>query len=86
MKAVAVIPARMGSSRFPGKPLAQLHGRTMIEHVYRRTAMCDALDNVVVATCDAKIKDAVDAFGGQAVMTADTHGRLCCGNGVVPPQ
>lgn len=75
MKIVAVIPARMGSSRFPGKPLASLHGRPMIEHVYKRTAMCAALVDVVVATCDTEIYDAVEAFGGKAVMTADTHER-----------
>ena len=75
MRAVAVIPARMGSSRFPGKPLAQLHGRTMLEHVYKRTALCAELDDVVVATCDTAIVDAVSAFGGHAVMTADTHDR-----------
>jgi 3-deoxy-manno-octulosonate cytidylyltransferase (CMP-KDO synthetase) len=75
MKTVAVIPARMGSSRFPGKPLASLHGRPMIEHVYKRTAMCPELTDVVVATCDAEIRDAVEAFGGKAVMTADTHER-----------
>tara|TARA_R110000868_G_scaffold7354_4_gene40002 strand:- start:18110 stop:18829 length:720 start_codon:yes stop_codon:yes gene_type:complete len=65
----------MGSSRFPGKPLAQIHGRTMLEHVYKRTALCAELDDVVVATCDTAIADAVNAFGGHAVMTADTHDR-----------
>ena len=66
---VAVIPARMGSSRFPGKPLAPMLGRPMIEHVYRRTAACPYLSDVVVATCDEEIRDAVEAFGGRAVMT-----------------
>lgn len=75
MKAVGIIPARMGSSRFPGKPLAPLLGRPMIEHVYKRTAMASALDEVVVATCDTEIRDAVEGFGGRAVMTADTHER-----------
>ncbi|MDJ0811318.1 MAG: 3-deoxy-manno-octulosonate cytidylyltransferase [Desulfobacterales bacterium] len=74
-KIIAVIPARMGSSRFPGKPLAKILGRPMIEHVYRRTAMCQRLAGVVVATCDQEIYDAVYAFGGHAVMTADTHER-----------
>ena len=50
MKIVAVIPARMGSTRFPGKPLAPILGRAMIEHVYRRTAMCPAVDDIFVAT------------------------------------
>ena len=75
MKAVAVIPARMGSSRFPGKPLAPILGRPMIEHVWRRTAMCRGLANVVVATCDEEIRAATEAFGGRAVMTADSHER-----------
>jgi 3-deoxy-manno-octulosonate cytidylyltransferase (CMP-KDO synthetase) len=75
MKIVAVIPARMGSSRFPGKPLATMLGRPMIEHVYRRTALCRLLDEVVVATCDEEIRAAVNAFGGRAVMTSAAHER-----------
>jgi len=75
MKIVAVIPARMGSTRFPGKPLAPILGRPMIEHVYRRTAMCLALDDVFVATCDQQIMDAVNAFGGRAIMTSNSHQR-----------
>jgi 3-deoxy-manno-octulosonate cytidylyltransferase (CMP-KDO synthetase) len=75
MTTVAVIPARMGSSRYPGKPLAKLLGMTMIEHVYRRTAMCRSISNVYVATCDAEIRDAVEAFGGNAIMTSDRHER-----------
>lgn len=74
-KIVAVIPARMGSSRFPGKPLAQLLGIPMIEHVYRRTAMCKTLDEVWVATCDQEIMDTVTAFDGKAVMTSSNHER-----------
>ena len=75
MKIVAVIPARMGSTRFPGKPLAPILGRPMLEHVYRRTAMCLALDDVFVATCDQQIMDAVNAFGGRAIMTSSFHQR-----------
>jgi 3-deoxy-manno-octulosonate cytidylyltransferase (CMP-KDO synthetase) len=75
MKIVAVIPARMGSSRFPGKPLASILGRPMIEHVYRRTAMCPALDEVFVATCDQEIMDSVNTFGGRAIMTSISHQR-----------
>ena len=75
MKVTAIIPARMGSSRFPGKPIAPLLGRPMIEHVYKRTAMSKALTDVFVATCDEEIKSAVEGFGGRAVMTADTHER-----------
>jgi 3-deoxy-manno-octulosonate cytidylyltransferase (CMP-KDO synthetase) len=75
MKIIAVIPARMGSTRFPGKPLAPLLGRSMIEHVYRRTAMCTALDDVFVATCDKEIFETVEAFGGKAIMTSPSHQR-----------
>ena len=59
MKAVAIIPARLGSSRFPGKPLAPLLGRTMIEHAYRRTALSTSLAETYVATCDHEIREAV---------------------------
>ena len=72
---VAVIPARMGSSRFPGKPLAPLLGRPMIEHVVLRAAMCDALDGVYVATCDDEIRIAVEAFGGNVLITSPAHER-----------
>ena len=75
MKTVAIIPARMGSSRFPGKPLAPILGRPMIEHVYRRTNLCQALDDVIVATCDTEILEAVEAFGGKAIMTSPAHER-----------
>lgn len=72
---VGVIPARMGSSRFPGKPLAKLRGRPMIEHVFRATAACAALDEVVIATCDEEIARAARAFGARAVMTSAAHER-----------
>ena len=75
MKTAAIIPARMGSSRFPGKPLAHILGRPMIEHVYHRTVLCRTLDDVYVATCDREIFESVEAFGGKAIMTASTHER-----------
>ena len=75
MRIVAGIPARMGSSRFPGKPLASILGISMIEHVYRRTAMCDMVDEVFVATCDEEIRRAVEEFGGEAIMTSSAHTR-----------
>ncbi|MBW2412519.1 MAG: 3-deoxy-manno-octulosonate cytidylyltransferase [Deltaproteobacteria bacterium] len=75
MKIVAIIPARMGSSRFPGKPLAPILGIPMIEHVFQRTRMCRKLDEVFVATCDDEIFKSVEAFGGRAVMTSPTHER-----------
>jgi 3-deoxy-manno-octulosonate cytidylyltransferase (CMP-KDO synthetase) len=65
----------MGSSRFPGKPLALIGGRPMIEHVYRRSALCPALGRLVVATPDKEIAEAVWGFGGEAVMTSLSHVR-----------
>lgn len=75
MKIVAIIPARMGSSRFPGKPLAPILGRPMIEHVYRRVAMCERLDATIIATCDEVIRQAAEAFGAPVMMTSDRHER-----------
>ncbi len=75
MKTLAIIPARMASSRFPGKPLASILGLTMIEHVRRRVALSPDIDEVIVATCDLEIKEEVEKYGGHAVMTADTHER-----------
>jgi 3-deoxy-manno-octulosonate cytidylyltransferase (CMP-KDO synthetase) len=71
--AVVVIPARYESTRFPGKPLALIAGRPMIEHVYRRAAAARHVDRVIVATDDARIADAVAAFGGESVMTRRDH-------------
>lgn len=75
MKTIAVIPARMGSSRFPGKPVAKLLGRTMLEHVYKRVALSRALDATYIATCDEEIRRAAQDFGAPVIMTADTHER-----------
>jgi len=75
MKIVAFIPARMGSSRFPGKPLTPILGRPMIEHVYHRVARCEQLDATYVATCDEEIRDAAERFGAPVIMTADSHER-----------
>lgn len=73
MKAIAVIPARMGSSRFPGKPLAKIRGIPMVGHCYFRTSMCTELLGVYVATCDQEIADYVKSIGGKAVMTSAEH-------------
>jgi 3-deoxy-manno-octulosonate cytidylyltransferase (CMP-KDO synthetase) len=67
---VAVIPARYGATRFPGKPLAPLRGKPMVQHVWERCRQSEAFTDVVVATDDARIADAVKAFGGKAVMTS----------------
>lgn len=75
MRVLAVIPARMGSSRFPGKPIAPLLGRPMIEHIYRRTTLCRRLDGVVIATCDEEIRRTAQGFGAQVVMTSSAHER-----------
>ena len=74
-RVIAVIPARMGSTRFPGKPLAPLLGRPMLEHVFHRVAGCPAVEEVIVATCDEEIRLAVEGFGGRAVMTSPAHER-----------
>lgn len=75
MNIIAIIPARMGSSRFPGKPLAEIRGIPMIGHCYFRTCMCKDLAEVYVATCDKEIYDYIESIGGKAVMTSDTHER-----------
>ena len=72
MGALVVIPARYGSSRFPGKPLATMAGKPMIRHVYERSARAKGVDEVVVATDDQRIADAVAQFNGTAVMTSPT--------------
>jgi len=76
MQTIGIIPARMASSRFPDKPLAEICGMPMIGHVYCRSAMSASLNaGVYVATCDPEIADYIASIGGRAVMTADTHER-----------
>lgn len=75
MNIIALIPARMGSSRFPGKPMAQISGKPMIGHVYERVAQSPLLSMTAVATCDKEIYDYIESIGGVAVMTADTYER-----------
>jgi 3-deoxy-manno-octulosonate cytidylyltransferase (CMP-KDO synthetase) len=70
-----VIPARMASSRYPGKPLVKIMGLPLIEHVRRRALLAKEAQLVVVATCDTVIKDAVEKEGGKAIMTKDSHER-----------
>lgn len=76
MRVMGIIPARYESSRFPGKPLLDLKGKPMIQHVYERCQMAASLDELVVATDDNRIYDAVLGFGGKAIMTSPT-----CHNG-----
>lgn len=75
MNIIAIIPARMGSSRFPGKPLADIHGTPMVGHVAFRTAMSPILDATYVATCDPVIEDYCKKAGLNCVMTRDKHTR-----------
>jgi len=70
---IAVIPARYGSTRFPGKSLALIQGKPMIQWVYERTKRSQLIDRVLVATDDDRIMQAVAAFGGEAVMTSKDH-------------
>ena len=69
MKVVIGIPARMGSSRLPGKPLVKILGMPMVEHVYRRCLLAKSVDEVFIATCDQEILDTVRAIGAKAYMT-----------------
>ncbi len=72
-RVIGIIPARYGSSRLPGKPLAPIAGLPMIRRVYERSAACPLLSSVCVATDDERVRDAVAAFGGNAVMTRPDH-------------
>ncbi len=75
MNIISISPARMGSSRFPNKPMADILGMPMIGHVYKRVKMSKLLDEVYVATCDEVIYDYIVSIGGKAVMTSDCHER-----------
>jgi 3-deoxy-manno-octulosonate cytidylyltransferase (CMP-KDO synthetase) len=70
MSVLAVIPARYASSRFPGKPLVDIAGRPMIRMIYEQVLACSEIDSVLVATDDTRIRNAVEAFGGQVAMTS----------------
>ncbi len=72
---LGVIPARMASSRFPGKPLKHICGKPMIWHVWQRSLLSNVLDEVVIATCDNDIRKVAEAFGAKVVMTSDKHTR-----------
>ena len=73
MKVLGIIPSRYASTRFPGKPLAMIAGKPMIQHVYERVKDIKVLSDVVVATDDNRIADCVHSFGGNVMMTKDTH-------------
>ncbi len=75
MKVAGIIPARLASSRFPGKPLAKILGKTMIEHVYRRAKLAGSIDELYIATCDREIAEEADKFGCKYIMTSPAHTR-----------
>ena len=75
MNIIAIIPARMGSSRFPGKPLALINGIPMIEIVYKNTSLCNLVNFTYVATCDDEIKNHIESINGNCIMTSNVHER-----------
>ena len=75
MKVLALIPARLASTRFPNKPLAQILEKSMLQHIVERVQLCKEIDQVVVATCDQEIIDHIQGLGHQAIMTSDRHER-----------
>jgi len=72
MRSVVIIPARYGSTRLPGKPLVRIHQKPLIQWVYERAVQIQGVDTVIVATDDTRIAEAVQAFGGKAMLTANT--------------
>ena len=76
MKIIAIVPARMASSRFPGKPMKPIHGIPMIGHCYIRTSMSKLLTDCYVATPDRSIDDYIKSIGGDSVMTSHKH-KMC---------
>ncbi len=73
MKILAVIPSRYASTRFPGKPLVDIKGKTMIQRVYEQAKLCKSFTDVIVATDDQRILKHVKAFGGKVMMTHENH-------------
>ena len=75
MNAIGIVPARLASSRFPGKPLEKMLGMPMIGHCYHRTRLAPGISSAYVATCDDAIAEYVRSIGGNAIMTSDKHTR-----------
>ena len=73
MKILAVIPSRFASTRFPGKPLIDIKGKTMIQRVFEQAKQCKSFADVIVATDDERIYNHVIEFGGKAMMTSEKH-------------
>ena len=72
-KTVAIIPARYSSTRFPGKPLVEIAGKPMLQHVWERVSQTPSIDQILVATDDKRILDTVRNFGGEGVLTSIEH-------------
>jgi bifunctional N-acetylglucosamine-1-phosphate-uridyltransferase/glucosamine-1-phosphate-acetyltransferase GlmU-like protein len=81
MSVVAIIPARYGSTRLPGKPLAMIGGKPMIQHVCESTAKARVLDRIIVATDDRRIEAAVKSFGGEVMITSPRQATGSFGGG-----
>jgi len=77
MNVIAVIPARMASTRFPGKPMIDILGMPMIGHCYKRAELCKSINYVYVATCDEEIYNYIKSIDGNVVMTSSSHERAC---------
>ena len=75
MKTIGIVPVRMAASRFPGKPLYPIHGKTMLEHVYQRAILYEGWDHLVIATCDQEIEQFSNNLGYPVVMTGSHHTR-----------
>lgn len=75
MKAIGIIPARLGATRFPGKPMIPIHGMPMVGHCYHRTRLASGVSSTYVATCDDEIAEYVSAIGGRVIMTSTKHTR-----------
>ena len=75
MKVIALIPARLASTRFPNKPLTLILGKSMLQHIIERVLLCTEIDEVAVATCDQEIAEHVQNLGHKAVMTSNKHER-----------
>jgi len=88
--AIAIIPARYNSTRLPGKPVIEIQGKTLIEHVYRRVELAKSVERILVATDDERIARAVERFGGNVTMTRSDHpsgaDRLAEAANALPPD
>jgi len=77
LRTLIVIPARLGSWRFPNKPLVPIHGSPMIEHVYKRAALAKDVDEIVIAACEKEVAHVAEGFGAKVQMTSHKHDTAC---------